>query len=317
MKIQLARALSLGFLACSAAFAQSAASRLEFDVATVKPAPMPVGNRIRIGMAGGPGTPDPGRINYEFVNLRQVLARAYNVKSYQISGPSTLDSERYNITATVPPGTTKDQFAVMLQNLVADRFQLTLHREKKDLPAYALVLAKGGPKMKVSAEEDSAAPALPPPAPGSPVVSGRMTLGKDGFPPMPAGAGPGRGMAIRMMPGRTKLTGNGLTIARLAETLEQQLDRAVIDMTELTAKYDIDLTFEPEQNKMMAGIAGMMGPGGPPPGADGGSPHTPDGEAPANIFTAIQEQLGLKLEPRKIPVDLIVIDRFEKTPAEN
>src|SRR5437867_4153575 len=91
----------LVILACGYAQGQTGAPepRLEFEVASVKPAPPPAGNMIRIGMGGGPGTPDPGRINWEFVNLRQVLTRAYGVKTYQITGPAWLDSERFNITA--------------------------------------------------------------------------------------------------------------------------------------------------------------------------------------------------------------------------
>jgi len=297
-------------------------TRLEFDVASVKPAPPPSDNRIRISMDGGPGTPDPGRLNYEFVNLRMVLAKAYAVKSYQISGPATLDSERFNMTAKVPPGTTKEQFNVMLQNLVADRFKMTLHREKKDLPAYALVVAKGGVKMKLSAEEEPVKEGEPQAKP--PVNFGKMPMGKDGFPVMPKGAGRG-GMAMIMMPGRARFSGNAMTITRLCESLEQQLDRAVVDQTELTDKYDFTLTFEPEPNRMMGGLPPEMMKGGGGGGgaiaiAGGGgeNPHqNAEQEAAPNIFTAVQEQLGLKLEPRKTPVDLLVIDHLDKAPIEN
>lgn len=300
----------LFLLTACAAWSQTPSPRLEFEVASVKPAPPPEGNRIRISMAGGPGTPDPGRINYEFVNLRMVLTEAYDVKSYQINGSGLLDTERFNITATVPAGSTKAQVRVMLQNLLADRFKVTLHREQKDLQAYSLVAGKGGPRMKPSAPEDPNAPTpemeAPPP--------GRMPMGRDGFPQAPAGAG--RGMRMMMMPGRMKLSANAMPVSELAQTLERQLDRAVVDNTELKGKYDFELTFEPEQNKMMAGL--VMGRGGPPPGAEGGPPtHSPDAEAPPNIFTAVQEQLGLKLEPKKIPVEVLVIDHVEKTPIEN
>jgi len=300
-------AASVLSLFAAGAFAQG---RPEFEVASVKPAPPPSDNRIRVMMGGGPGTPDPGRINFENVNLRMVLTQAYAVKSYQISGPSTLDSERFNITAKVPQGTTKQQFQLMLQSLVADRFKLTLHREKKELPAYALMVAKGGPKMKVSPPEDPAGSATP--GPDGPPPQGRMQMGKDGFPQMPAG-GPGRGMRMMMMPGKAKLAGNAMTMTQLAETLSQQLDRAVVDNTELTGKYDLELTFEPEQNRMMMGL----GRGGPGPGAGEGGQHESEAEAPATIFTAVQEQLGLKLEPKKTSTEVLVIDHVEKTPIEN
>jgi uncharacterized protein (TIGR03435 family) len=302
--------LLAGILSLSAAGAFAQTARPEFEVASVKPAPPPSDNRIRISMAGGPGTPDPGRINFEFVNLRMVLAQAYNVKDYQISGPAWLDSERFNITAKVPQGATKEQFRVMLQNLVADRFKLTLHRERKDLPAFSLIVAKNGPKLKPSAPDDpnaspaATADALPPP--------GRMPMGKDGFPQMPPGAR-GRGLRMMMMPGRARLSGDAMTVTQFCDALSQQLDRAVVDNTGLTGKYDLELTFEPDQNRMMAGL----GRGGPGPG-DGGPPHeTPAAEAPATIFTAIQEQLGLKLDPKKEAVEVLVIDHMEKTPIDN
>jgi uncharacterized protein (TIGR03435 family) len=304
----------LAVLACRSLGAQapSPASepRLEFEVASVKPAPPPRENRVRISMAGGPGTPDPGRLNFEFVNLRMVLARAYGVKSYQISGPALLDSERFNITAKVPPRTTKEQFLFMLQNLVADRFKMTLHRENKDLPAYALVIGKSGVKMTVAADEEpvkEGAFPTPPPPPGP----GGMPIGKDGFPQLPKGVGRG-GIAMIMMPGRMRLAASGQTMTRLCETLEQQLDRAVVDLTGLTGKYDFTLTFEPEQSRMMAGL-----PAGPGRDVGGDSGHQNEVEAAPNLFTAVQEQLGLKLEPRKSPVELLVIDHIEKTPVEN
>ncbi len=147
---------------------------------------------------------------------------------------------------------------------------------------------------------------------------GKLTMGRDGFPVLPAAAG-GRGaMAMTMMNGNARMTANGQTMAGLAEMLSNQLDLPVVDMTGLTGKYDYTLYFAPE------GLAGMRLPGGlpppPPPGeAAGGMPaaSTPDAQSNPNLFTALQEQLGLKLEQRKGPVDLLVIDHLEKAPIEN
>ena len=88
--------------------------------------------------------------------MKNVLTNAYGVKGFQISGPGWLDSERYDIVAKLPRGATKAEFMVMLQNLLAERFKLTLHREKKDLPMYALVVGKNGPKLKESVEDPAA-----------------------------------------------------------------------------------------------------------------------------------------------------------------
>src|SRR5271165_4347402 len=170
--------------ACCIAHGQTADKPLTFDAASVKPATPPVpdgrGRIMMMGPSGGPGTKDPGRIRYPFMSLKNLLMNAYDVKSFQVSGPAFLDSERFDITATMPPETTKEQFRVMLQNLLAERFKLTVHRETKELPMYSLVVAKNGPKMKESAEmpaptETPDAPPPPPPLPSQP------KMGPDGF----------------------------------------------------------------------------------------------------------------------------------------
>lgn len=313
------------FTSC-AALAQSAEGPPAFDVASVKPAPPPAPGRFRVMMSGGPGSADPGQLTYTNVTLKNVLMNAYGVKGYQISGPSWLDSERYDIAAKIPKGATKEQFMLMLQNLLAERFKLTLHREKKDLPMYALVVGKNGPKMKESVE--GAVPAdgpgplpPPPPPPGGPLgnaAGGRIAMGSDGFPKLPPGAGRG-GIMMMMMNGRFRMTANGQSMSGLTEMLGNQLGRPVVDMTGLTAKYDFTLDFAPEEGQRMMGPMGAMPPPPPPPPGEGGAPvpGAPDGQSGPSLFTAVQEQLGLKLDSKKGPVDLLVIDHLEKVPTEN
>ena len=140
----------------SAAQAKSAEAKLEFEVASIKPSPLPARGVIRIGPQGGPGSGDPGRVTYTFSTIRDLMVDAYSVKRYQISGgPKWLDSERFDIVAKVPVGATKEQVKVMLQNLLAERFKLTLHRETKELPVYALVVGAKGPKLKDSTVTDA------------------------------------------------------------------------------------------------------------------------------------------------------------------
>ena len=115
-------------------------------------------------MRGGPGTDDPERITFISVTMKRLLMVAYRVDENQISGPGWLDSQRYAIAAKVPAGLTREQVLMMLQDLLAERFHLTIHHERKDFQAYELVVAKGGPKLKPAVEADSAAsPATPPP----------------------------------------------------------------------------------------------------------------------------------------------------------
>jgi uncharacterized protein (TIGR03435 family) len=225
---------------------------------------------MRVQMGG-----DAGRVNYSNVTLMNVMTRAYSVKEHQITGPDWLRTERYDIVATVPPGSPKDQIPLMLQTLLADRFKLTLHRESKVLPVYALVVGKSGPKLK-EAE----------------AVGGmRMSMGPKGL----------------QLSGKVSLT-------MLVDALSRFTDRPVIDMTELKGTYDIDLSFKPEGGP---GGPGFFGPGGPGPGGDGERKSPPDSMDTPSIFTAVQETLGLKLEGRKSPVDILIIDHAEKVPTEN
>lgn len=326
------------FTSC-ATFGQGAAESPTFEVASVKPAPPPTGMGMRVMMRGGPGSADPGQITYSNVSLKSILTTAYGVKGYQINGPKWLDSERFDIVAKIPKGATKEQFQLMLQNLLAERFKLTLHHETKELPMYALVVGKSGPKLKESVDEDAtatgaapqgggagsggpsaSAPPPPPPPTGSdgagPVMN-RMKVGADGMPQLPPGALK-NGLMMMTMNGRIRVVGNGQPISALAEMLANQMGRPVVDATGLKAKYDISLDFSPD------GLNGpMMGMMPPPPPHDGagGAPlalaSAPDGAGGPTIFTALQEQMGLKLEQRKGPVDLLVIDRLEKVPTEN
>jgi uncharacterized protein (TIGR03435 family) len=305
------------FLASGLACAQT------FDVATVKPAAPPTPNgrgMILIGRpTGGPGTKDPGRIHYPFTNLKSLLQTAYNVKDFQISGPEWLATERFDIQATMPPETTKEQFAVMLQNLLSERFKMTVHRDTKELPMYTMIVGKSGPKLKESPPETPAAadaddtPKLPPPLP----PPGQMKFDAAGFPIMPAPPGGGRGgMFNMMMPGRARLIATRQTTQDLADRLSSVLTKPVTDATGLNAKYDFTLTYSTDG---LASGGGLFL--GPPPGGGGGGEEArknmPEVEAPQDLFSAIQAQLGLKLEPKKGPVTLIVVDKAEKTPTEN
>ena len=168
------------FTSC-AAFGQAAAESPTFEVASVKPAEPQTGMGIRVMMRGGPGSADPGQITYSNVSLKNVLTIAYAVKGYQISGPKWLDSERFDIVAKIAKGATKEQFQLMLQNLLAERFKLTLHHETKELPMYALVVGKGGPKLKESVEEDGAGSSAGSPSgsagPGGPSLSRVSAVG--------------------------------------------------------------------------------------------------------------------------------------------
>jgi uncharacterized protein (TIGR03435 family) len=295
---------AIALIFAAGACAQSDAA-LTFEVATVKPSP-PVGNGpMMMGGRGGPGTPDPGRFATFNLPLKLLLSRAYGVKDFQVTGPGWLESERYDITAKVPPGTTKEQFNVMLQNLLIERFKIELHRDQKEVPIYTLTVGKNGSKLKETTLPPSAfeppAPGatLPPPPPPRPGEPARMPTDRPG---------------LRMMFNGSKmqLTAVGQTAAQFIDLLSRQVGRPIVDKTGLAGKYDFDLEFAPETG---AGAARML-PVAPPGGGPGGDGGGPASDPLPSLVTAVQ-QLGLRLEAGKGPVEMIVIDKAEKTPIEN
>jgi uncharacterized protein (TIGR03435 family) len=255
-----------------------------FEVASVKSAPSRPG--VRASMVGGPGTADTEQIIFTNVTLMNVLLRAYDVKIYQVTGPAWLTSERYEIIAKVPPGTTKEQFNRMLQNLIAERFRLALHHESKELQGYELVVSRGGSKLKMSAESgpDRPEPTAPP------------KTDANGFPQL---EGPGLVM-MEGVKGRaviTYLKARSQPLSALVNVLSREFRMPILDKTGLEGKFDFKVEFAPQA-----------------PGAL--TPDTTDEDAP-NLLTAVQQQLGLKLNPSKIPLDVLMIDRVEKVPTEN
>jgi uncharacterized protein (TIGR03435 family) len=285
---------------CCLAQAQNPDKSLVFEVASVKPAPPPKG--MISGTSGGPGTKDPGRVRYPYINLKYLLVAAYDVKVFQIAGPAWLDTERFEIDATMPSDTTKEQFRVMLQNLLAKRFKLIVHRETRELPMYLLVVARNGPKVKESADVPGPENDDNPPSPNIPA---RPKIGADGF-PIPLPRPPGLPIGVMMMNGRARLNAQHNSMQELVELLTSVTSRPVIDATALKAKYDFTLTYLPEG-----------APPPPAPGSGGVNPTVPEADPIPDIFGAVQAQLGLKLEPKKGPVEMIVVDHGEKAPTGN
>jgi uncharacterized protein (TIGR03435 family) len=258
------------------------AKRPEFEVASIKPAaPDARGMWIR---------PSPGgRLDITNMSLKEIIVLAWRVQPYQISGgPPWLSSARYDISAKAETSTTADERQLMIQALLADRFQLAMHRETKDLPIYALVLArkdgKLGPKPVESKKGGCTAfDPLRPPAPPEPGKPDALNCGQ------------------QMMSPRS-LRAVSAPLANIIPMLARMLGRTIVDKTGLTGNYDVSLEWTPDESQ-----SAMLPPDVPKPVADGSGP---------SIFTALQEQLGLKLESQKGPVEILVIDRAEK-PSEN
>jgi uncharacterized protein (TIGR03435 family) len=276
------RALAVAGFVLSAchAFGQSAAPRPEFEVASIKLNKSGDGRGMTNAGRGG-------RFIATNVPLQLVITLAYGVKDFQISGaPAWLTSERYDIEAKAEGDPGFDAVRPMLQTLLEDRLQFKYHRETKELPVYALVVAKAG-KLHQAEGECGPRPNVPPPPPEP---------GKMPTPPC-GGAFMGPGL----------LNAQKVPMTQVVDILGRLTNRIVLDKTNLTGKYDINLEYTPEQGQLQAP------PGGAPPGLPPLPPVDPNGPS---LFTALQEQLGLKLESQKGPVETIVIDHIER-PSEN
>jgi uncharacterized protein (TIGR03435 family) len=279
-------------LACGVTSGQATDPALAFEVASIKQAPPPTGQTVMSKARGGPGTDDPTSFDCENCNLTRLITMAYNLRSYELFAPDWLAGARFNVAARVRPGATKEEFRVMLQNFLAERFKLRCHREMRDTPGYELVVAKGGPKVKESVQDpqDSSAPSTPQ------TSAMRLELAKDGFPELAADYA---GMVV--IGGRVRMNQPKMSMETLCAQLAAQVTSPVADATGLKGTYYIRLYWRMES--LRAPQAGAISPA-----------PTQDGPT---IWDAIQEQLGLKLQPKKVPVNGLVVDSIDKTPAEN
>jgi uncharacterized protein (TIGR03435 family) len=243
------RAAALVFL-CGAGYCQPEASPQKFEVASVKPS--------RPGAKGAFDISPSGTVNLN-TTVRSLILMAYQIQDYRLAGgPKWLDSDYYYIAAKPPSGpipseqsTRTNQTSERLRYLLAERFQLTVHHETRNLQEYVLVVAKSGPRLK-EMEHDAA--------------NFRLSLGKGKI-----------------------ATRGGAKIGMLVNVLANTLHYPVVDKTGLDRYYDIQLNYSVDESLPDAG---------------------------PSIFAALEEQLGLKLEARKGPIDVVVIDRVER-PSED
>lgn len=267
--------------ACVSLYAQ--APRLTFEAASVKVSHAESGAYL----AGGPGSPDPTRFTFVRASMGALLRRAYRIDPFQLATPSGLPNAYFDIHAKIPPGTTDPEFDEMLKNLLSERFSLQAHHESREMPGYELVASKRGVRMKVAEQ-----PSTPPP-PDIPV--GRLPLIQDreGDPQLP----PGRKarLVLRLSDGRYRYSGRMQSTTDIAAMCTRELGRPVTDRSGLTGEYDFNIDF-------------MRPPDDP-------SEARADSEIP--FLNAVQLQLGLRLVAKKTHVDVVVIDRMDKTPAEN
>ena len=232
-------------------FAQSAAPPSEFEVASVKPAKP--GGRRGVWTDGS-----PNQIRMLGMSLKQLIDFGYGVRGYQVTGPDWIDSEKYDVVAKLPSEAAAlpeearwVAIHAITQALLAERFKLTLHRETKPLPVYALVVAKNGPKIR--------------------------ELGPD----------PGDNVKVNRSKGH--LSAEQMPMSQLVSILASQLDRPVVDQTGIKGVFDVKLDWTPEPTAL---------------------------DSKPDLFIAVQEQLGLKLEATKSSIEMLVVDHAERA-SEN
>lgn len=235
----------------------AATQQAAFEVASIKPSDYqggPLRITARVGAAG---------IDFSNVTPRMCIQRAYGVKPYQLTGPEWISTERYMIVAKAASAVPEDKILLMLQTLLIERFKLAIHREAKEMPVYALVVSKNGPKLKKATDD------------------GATEIGADG----------------------RETVFERASMGQLAGVIARSVDRPVFDATGLQGLYNFRLAWAND---------------GPPRpnGAAPGSPEATDPDDAPSIFAALQERLGLRLEARRAPVDVLVIDHIEK-PSKN
>ena len=281
-------------LLISAAMAQTGPARQEFEVASIRPSPAYTpGSDIRVGVHV-----DGAQIHCNFLTLKDYIHIGYEVKDYQVIGPEDVLSQHFDISAKLPDGANRDQVTAMLKSLITDRFKLKTHGDKKEFPVYGLTVAKGGPKLKESPLET-----LPEGAPAATNVQG--TGGRGGV-----YINYGRGAFFSFADNKLQVSKLNMTI--ISDLLARFTDKPVVDMTDLKGTYDFTLEFSPEDFRAMQVRSAIAAGIQLPPEAM----RALDYANSDSIFAALQTA-GLKLESRKAPLDVVVVDHIEKSPTAN
>jgi len=296
-----------------------------FDVASIKLAePLDpqkiVSGQMRIGMHV-----DPQRVEINSLSLAALINIAFRTRSYQVVGPSWLtagpmNADRFDIRATLPASATTEQVPEMLQALLIERFKLEFHREERQQDVFALVVAKGGHKLKEAPpldpnepKPDANLPANAPPMTGRIQMSGSPQGGGV----VMRGAGSGA-VKMNMGPdGTMRMEMERMNLAGFADAITRFVDRPVVDMTQLKGDYTIALELSMSDLMNVARSQGVALPAGAGGGAAGAGPAGAASEPGGLSMLRSVEALGLKLDGRKMPISKIIIDKLEKRPTEN
>jgi uncharacterized protein (TIGR03435 family) len=257
----------VGAVLIVAALATCAAAQKTFDVVSVKP-----NDSVN---SPSPLTVSPQRFSWTNATFRQLIQTGYDIRPYELAGlPAWANTSRFDVLATTASPNSPKQMEAMLQSLLADRFDLSVHREQRDIAGYALVLArregKLGPNIHASAK-DCESPSTKP----LDSVAAKAEL---------EGCSPQMGLS--------RLKMSGYRISFLVEGLKRIFEKPVVDKTDLSGTFDMEMSWTPDPTMLPTGVP------------------APPAETGPSIFTALEEQLGLKLVSDRVPVDLLVLDHL-------
>jgi uncharacterized protein (TIGR03435 family) len=310
-------------LAVSTAFAQTAPAKLAFEVASIKPAgPMDpaaiMSGKAHIGMKI-----DGFRVDIGMFAISDLIRTAYKLKSYQLVSPDWMNgmaAQRFDIMATMPKGATKDDVPAMLQALLNERFKLEFHKETKEHAAYVLTVAKTGLKMQEAPPDPDPAKAEPlapgespkPPAGNDNTKIDFKQTGEGGT--VTVGGGEAGPMKMNITPSGMHMEAERMPMDGLLEFMGKLLNKPIVDQTGLKGKYKVALDIPMAEMMAMARSAGAP----VPPGAPGAGPADAASD-PSGASTIFQtaKTLGLNLEAKKLPIEILVVDKCEKAPTEN
>lgn len=273
-----------------------------FEVASVKMSEPITPELVQSGRLQMGVTIDSKYVRITKLSLLELVALAFQVKGHQMSTPPWMATQRYDIQAKLPDGGSRGQVPAMLQTLLADRLKLKYHRENRETRVYALAVAKGGHKMKEAAEVTPNSE----PAPGG-QIRGGLAVAPGGS---VASLGAGGDSAITPGPnGSVHVESRRMTMSRLVGTIARYCELPLVDMTELSGAYEVSLDVSGEEVRSAARSKGI---------AMRTTPAGEEASEPSGVsMRASLEKLGLRLESRRLPVEVVVVDSADKVPSEN
>jgi uncharacterized protein (TIGR03435 family) len=275
----MSRAPLLAICVALIAYGQPDHADSKFDVASVK---VSSANPGQYAIRGGPGTDQPERFSARNPSLFNLLLLAYNIKYYQLSGPSWLATARFDIEATIAPHATHREFTERVRNLLVERFRLSVHYGKKEVPGYELTDSKRGARLRVADESRQEQGA------GGTDMSA-ITFDPEGYPVFPASNSPV--VMANGLNGRRAMRMRGQTMNDFVDWLTKLMGGPVSNGTSLNGKYDFALRWV--------------------------SQGAPDADEGPDMASAIGGQLGLRLQPKLTQVNVVVVDHIDHAPTAN